>query len=74
MHFEALRERLSRRMGLTVDLYGDYQMGSQPLAMLRVATEGRPVIDREGYWQRLRRRIPQLQRSADVVVAGWRGL
>jgi hypothetical protein len=74
MQFEALRERLSRRIGLPVDLYGDHQMGSQPVAMLRIATEGRPLVDRDGYWHRLRRRIPQLRRSADAVIAGWRGL
>jgi predicted nucleotidyltransferase len=73
MHLEALRERLTRRVGHDVDLYSDDELGSQPVAMLRIATEGRPVIDREGYWIRLRRRLPQLQRSAAATVAVWAG-
>jgi len=68
-HFESLRDRLTQRVGHYVDLYADYEMGSQPVAMLRIATEGRPIVDREGYWPRLRRRLPQLRRQVAKIDA-----
>ena len=68
--FEALRERLVARIGRYVDLYADYEMGSQPGVVLRIAAEGRPILDRDGYWKRLQRRTTRLRAHARQSKSG----
>ena len=70
--FEALRDRLTERVGKYIDLYADYELGSQPVALLRIVTEGRPIVDRDGFWPRLRRQMPRLRgRAAKAEALLW---
>jgi predicted nucleotidyltransferase len=60
----ALQERLERKLERQVDLHQLADIESQPQSLAAVLREGRPVIDREGWWPRLQRRAPKIERMA----------
>jgi predicted nucleotidyltransferase len=60
-----LEERLSRRLGMPVQIVTAEDAERVPLLLAEVIREGRILVDREGQWSTLTRRRKQIQRAAD---------
>lgn len=56
----ALADRLSARLGRAVQVTRASSAAHAPELLAEVRSDGRPVVDRSGYWRRLqRRRLPR---------------
>jgi len=63
---EAVRlgERLSERLGQAVQIIRSTGTANAPEFLLNVLEDGRPLVDRSGAWNRLRKRHKSLQRAS----------
>lgn len=60
----ALASRLSRRLGLRVQLVTREEAEETPLLLREILREGRVLVDREASWPRLKKRAPSVEKAA----------
>jgi predicted nucleotidyltransferase len=56
--------RLEEKLGRTVDVANWQQVLEDPLSLLQVLDEGRPIVDRDGVWRELRTQRAAIRKRA----------